>query len=218
MKKKLYVIGARGFGRDFIGWCRMTPGLLDKYDLSGFLDDDNAILDGYEGYPPIVGTAETFVPRANDVFFCAMGNVAPRIKYTKMILERGGKFDTFIAPSAKVAASAKIGIGCFIWNNVVICANTEIGNHVVCQNNAVVGHDTKIGDYSILDEGVACCGFVTIGEKTAVHTGAKIAPHVRIGSNVMVGIGSIVIRDVENEQSVFGNPARCLISPSMKLQ
>jgi len=194
----------------------MVPGFLDKYTLSGFLDDNPLILDGYDGYPSVVGSVEDFRPAKDDVFFCAMGNVGPRIKYTEMILSKGGQFDTFISPSAKISFSASIGTGCFIWNNVVICSDTTLKDHVVCQNNVVVGHDTKIGMYSVLDEGVACCGFVTIGDRSAIHTGAKIAPGITLGSDIMVGIGSIVIRDVKDGKAVFGNPARELISPANK--
>ena len=216
MRKNLYVIGARGMGRDFVGWCRMTPGIMDQYNLCGFLDDDPTILDIYNDYPPILGPAENFTPGEHDVLFCAMGNVLPRIKYVEMLIDKGGRFETFISPSARISFSARIGEGCFIWNNVVVGSDAKIHDHVMCQSNVVVGHDVTIGRFSVLDADVNCCGFVSIGMRTAVHTGAKIAPHVSVGDDVMIGIGSIVIRDVKNKRSVFGNPAREIFSPVKK--
>lgn len=213
MRKNLYVIGARGFGRDFVCWCRNTPGFLDQYKLCGFLDDKIDALEDYLDYPPIVSSVESFQPKDGDVFFCAMGNIAPKVKYTEMLLAKGGKFETFISPSANISGTAKIGEGSFIWNNVVVGADAVIGNHVICQSNSLVGHDCKIGDYCILDTFAACCGFVTVGEKTILHTRATVVPKITIGANAMVGVGSVVIRDVPEGHSVFGNPARRIISP-----
>ncbi len=215
-RKDLYVVGARGFGRDFVNFCRTTPGLLDHYSLVGFLDDNKTALCGYDDYPPIVGSVEEFKPKENDVVFCAMGHVPYRVKYTEMLLQKHCKLDTFISSSAVIHPSAQIGIGCFIWNNSLIGSDAKIGDHVVCLCNVLLGHDVKIGKYSFLDSSVACCGFVTVGQKTAIHTGVKIAPKITVGANAMVGIGSIVIRDVKDGVSVFGNPAQPLLSPKSK--
>lgn len=215
MRKNLYIIGARGFGRDFVGFCRTTPGLLDQYNLVGFLDDKVDALDGYADYPPIVGPVEDFKVSEGDVFFCAMGNVKYLVKYTEMLLARGAKFDTFISKSAVVHPTAQIGEGCFIWNNTTIASDSCVGNHVVIQSNVVVGHDVSIGNYSILDTGVTCCGFVNIGERVAIHTGVKVAPKIHVGSGAQLGIGSIVVRDVHDGQTVFGNPARPILAPAV---
>lgn len=213
-RKNLYIIGARGFGRDFAWWCKTTPGVLDQYRLVGFLDDKADALDGFrEYYPPIVGKAESFRPGEDDVLFCAMGNVKYKVGYTELMLAKGGKFDRFISPSAYIHPSATIGEGTFIWQNVVVGSDAQIGRHVICQSFAIIGHDNVVGDYCIFDTQANCCGFVTIGDRTALHTGAKVAPHVSIGSDVTLGIGSVVIRDVKDGQTVFGNPARPVLAP-----
>jgi len=215
MRKNLYIIGARSFGRDFVGFCRQTPGLLDQYRHVGFLDDKADALSGYDDYPPIIGSVESYMPRESDVFFCAMGNVPFRVKYTEMMIDRGGKFDTFISLSAKIHPNSEIGSGVFIWDNVVVGADAKIHDHVICQSNVIIGHDVVIGEYTIIDTFVACCGFAKIGSRTALHTGAKIAPQVSVGSGVMAGIGSVIIRDIPNGVSVFGNPARAVVAPKV---
>ena len=41
----------------------------------------------------------------------------------------------------------------------------------------------------------------------SIGTGATILPGVTIGRNALVGAGSVVTRDVEDFQIVYGNPA-----------
>ena len=46
-----------------------------------------------------------------------------------------------------------------------------------------------------------------VGEGASVFPGAKVVPRVSIGDHATVGIGSTVIRDVDQDITVFGSPA-----------
>ena len=74
----MYIVGAGGFGREIFSALSGVLGYGDFFSVAGFIDDDANALDGYEGYPQIVGSLKDFVPRADDVFFVAIGNVAVR--------------------------------------------------------------------------------------------------------------------------------------------
>mgnify|MGYP003379570671 CR=1 FL=1 len=49
----------------------------------------------------------------------------------------------------------------------------------------------------------------TITKKyTTIGTGTKVIQGITIGENVIIGAGTVVIRDIEDNVTVVGNPAR----------
>ena len=53
-------------------------------------------------------------------------------------------------------------------------------------------------------------GSVTIGENSWIAPSSSILNKKTIGSNSFVGIAAVVIRDVNDDDVVIGNPARSL--------
>ena len=206
-KKNLYVIGARGFGRECIGYFRLWDGFLDRYNIVGFLDDKQDALDGYEGYPPIVNSVENFMPKEDDVFLCALGVVKWREVYSSILLNRGAKFDTFISPKATVHRSASIGNGCLILDNTLISSDSKLGDFALCHVGVSIGHDVKLGNDVVCEAQSFCGGFVKVGNRVTLHTRATVLPHKKIGDDAVVGAGSVVISNVRSGKTVFGVPA-----------
>lgn len=210
MKKRLYIIGARAFGRELAVSLPTWNGFLDKYTIKGFLDDKVDALDGYAGYPPIVSSAELFSPKSNDVVVCGLGAVKWRTKYIRILLEKGAKFETLISPEAFVAKTATIGMGTVISGDTSVSADVHIGNFVLCHPHCSFGHDTIVGDGAVIENGVFCGGWVQVGERATLHTRATVLPRQKIGADAIVGACSCVIRSVKAGTTVFGVPARCV--------
>ena len=42
--KKLYIIGAGGFGREVLGWARQCPLCGSEWIIGGFIDDNNRLI------------------------------------------------------------------------------------------------------------------------------------------------------------------------------
>lgn len=206
-RKRVYIIGARGAGREFVARFRDISGFLDKYELAGFLDDKADALEGYQNYPSIVSSVENFVPHEGDVFACALGNPVYREKYINMMLARGGKFETFISPKASVYQNARIGIGTVIYENSVVSVDVEVGDFVLMLSNVALGHDSAIGDFSVLEANASVCGFARIGSGVTVHTTAVVLPKVKVGDHSIVGAGSVALSNVKSGSTVFGVPA-----------
>ncbi len=89
--RNLYIIGARGFGREVYNLYLISKPMLRDVECIGFLDDNEHALDNYKNYPPIVSSVENFIPQENDVFICALGDVKSKKKYTENIRSKGGK-------------------------------------------------------------------------------------------------------------------------------
>lgn len=51
-------------------------------------------------------------------------------------------------------------------------------------------------------------GKPTIGNNVKVYCGAMILGNVKVGNNVSIGAGSVVTRDVPDNCTIIGNPAR----------
>ena len=205
--KNLIIIGASGCGRETYCLATTCPEYNVEWRVKGFLDSRLNVLDGYEGYPPILGGAEEYEVQSDDVFVCAQGDSPARKKYTQLIEQKGGTFISLISPEAAIGKNTKIGRGCVISANVRISCDIEIGNHVKIQNFTTLGHDVKIGDFATLQCYCFFGGFSRVEEECMIYTGAKILPHKTVGKGASVGAGSVVVRNVKPFITIHGNPA-----------
>lgn len=205
--KKLYIIGARGFGREIYHLARETEEYGKEFVIAGFLDDKADALDGYEGYPPIISSVEDFTPTDQDVFTCALGDVKYKKKYIEIILSKGGKFITLKHPTAYIAPNAIIGEGCIITAYCRLSCDIFVGNYNTFQPFTSVGHDVKIGNFCHFNTNSFMGGFVRIEDEVTLHTGAIIHPHKTVKMNSIIGAGAVVIRNVPASTTLFGNPA-----------
>jgi acetyltransferase EpsM len=119
-------------------------------------------------------------------------------------------FATILNPNIYKSSFVEIGEGTIINANVTIMPNTKIGSHVIIHSGSVIEHDNIIGDYVNIAPGVVTAGQVRIGEGSYVYTNACIVPKVTIGKWSIVGAGSVVLKDVENNVIVAGNPAKII--------
>ena len=53
-------------------------------------------------------------------------------------------------------------------------------------------------------------GWVKVNKGANIYTAASIIPSVEVGSQAIVGAGSVVIRDVPDNVTVAGNPAKVM--------
>jgi sugar O-acyltransferase (sialic acid O-acetyltransferase NeuD family) len=205
--KNLIIIGARGFGREVYNLAISCNGFNEEYIIKGFLDDKSEALDGFENYPPILSPVEEYVILKDDIFICALGSVIFKKKYSQIILDKGGEFITLIHPTALISINLKIGIGCIIGSFSVISCDIKIGNFVTIQPFSDLGHDVKVGDWCHINCYSFLGGFVQVEEEATINTGAIIHPDKEIGKSAIVGAGSVVIRNVPPNITVYGNPA-----------
>lgn len=205
--KDLYIIGAGGFGREVLQWCKDINTVNHKWDIKGFLDDNLEALNGYDCDYKIVGTIRGWSPNENEVFAMAVANPLTKEKIVKMFLTKNATFESIIHPTAIIGQFNKIGQGVVIYPYAKVTVNVFVGDFVSILGSNL-GHDAHIGDYSTICGMVSVNGHVTIGKRVFVGSHSIISPDKRIGDDAFVGSGSVVISNVKARQKVFGNPAR----------
>ena len=205
--ERLVIIGAGGFGREMASAAVEARGFGKRFDLKGFLDARPGALDGFAGYPPVIGSPETYEPCPGDVFITALGNIAARRRCAAAIEGRGGRFISVIHRSASIGTGCEVGEGTFVAHNAVLTANVRVGRHACVFHGTSIGHDSVLGDFSHVYAQCSIGGSVMVGEGAAVYPGACVAPRRKIGAGAVVGIGSAVIVNVPPGATVFGIPA-----------
>jgi len=98
-----------------------------------------------------------------------------------------------------------IGPGAHFEHNYATYLNAEsIGANFYCLHMVTLGNGEN--------------GRPTIGDNVKIYTGAIVFGNIRIGNNVVIGAGSIVNKDIPDNCTVAGNPARIIKKDGIAVQ
>lgn len=182
------------------------------YEIVGIADAENnpAIHGKMIGNVPVIGSLDEILSQMDSETRLVLAHSSNRLKkrLDVHLRELGYRFLTLIHPRAYVSELAVVGEGVIINAHATVMPFARIGNHVMIHSNTVVEHDNVLEDYVNLAPGVTLAGYVKVREGAYIHTGAAVIPSVTIGANAVVGAGAVVIKDVPDDVTVTGTPAR----------
>jgi len=209
--KDIVIFGCGGVGSYVAHAINEINRNSQQWNILGFLDDDkklkNVKINGY----PVIGTSEWL--REKPGITIALAIADPRVKkeLVDKFYEYGcDQFATIIHPHTWIADSVTIGEGSIIYPGTTINVNSIIGKFAMVNMNCAIGHDVEIKDFAFLAPNVGVGGNSLLSTGCSVGIGASVIQHVTIGAWATIGAGAVVIREVNQEEVVVGNPAKPL--------
>ncbi|EON77252.1 acetyltransferase [Lunatimonas lonarensis] len=210
MEKPVIILGAKGIAHPALE-------IFNSHNVIvyGFLDEDASLHQKEINHVSVLGSTE------DDGFLKLIGKKCEAFvavddptyrKYLVKLLNERRKMQPINAvhKTAYISTDAAIGHGNFINGKVSLGAGASVGSHCIFHSGAVLEHLVEVGDYVQVGAGSIINSGVKIGEGAFIGSGAIIVSGVKIGKNARVGAGSLVIADVEEDTTVFGNPAKKL--------
>ena len=114
----------------------------------------------------------------------------------------------FYHETCVIDKSVKFGKGVKVFPGAIINRGCKIEKNVLINTGSIIEHDCFIGQHSQIAPGSVLGGKVRIGKNTLIGMGTKIIQGTKIGNNVIVGAGSVVIKNIPNNSTFVGVPAK----------
>jgi sugar O-acyltransferase (sialic acid O-acetyltransferase NeuD family) len=142
-------------------------------------------------------------------FFIAVGDNSIRNRIFDQLSEKNLLPTNAIHLSATIDGSASIAAnGVMIAAHVAINPLAIIGKGAICNTGCIIEHECLVGEFAHIGPGAVLCGNVKLGSNSFVGANAVIRQGITIGKNVMIGAGAVVIKDVPDNATVMGVPAK----------
>lgn len=208
--RRLVIIGASGHRRVAADVARRRG-----YREIVFLDDNRELRNC--GKYPVIGTAADFRRLVDEMripseFFVAVGNAGIREALQKKLEYAGGTPVTLVHPDAVIGDEVRIGAGSVMMAGAVINPGTVIGGGCIINTSSSVDHDCMLGDYVHIAVGAHVAGSVRIGDRVWIGAGATVSNGVCICSGCTIGAGAVVIKDIGEQGTYVGVPARLTLA------
>lgn len=191
------IIGAGGHGKVVA-----EIASLSGYSSIAFVDDNASTIKTVGSWPVHADLSDV----QPDTIFCAIGDNINRMHMMQRF--DVNSYTILFHPSSVVSSLANIEGGSVVVAGAIVNPFATIKIGAIINTACTIDHDCVIGEYCHISPGAHLAGNVEVGSCSWIGCGAVVKEGISIGANVTVGAGAVVIRDVPDNQTVVGNPAR----------
>lgn len=200
--EKLIIIGAGGYAKSVLDSVNM-----DIYEIVGFVDEFSA-KEKHLGYPILAKDVTELENNLDFVYFIAIGDNKKRKIWYDKIKKYNLRLINIIDKTAIVSPRAILGEGCFIGKFAIVNSKAQIGNNCIVNTRALVEHGCFVSDHANLSTNTVINGDVQVGTGSFIGSCSVTIGQLKIGKWSTVGAGAVVIRNVADEVTVVGVPAK----------
>ena len=208
MNSPFVIFGAGGLGRELLGWiANCSTEMRLRFHVAAFVSEGVDVGSKCHGIP--VMSIEDWRER-KPRYVVAIAEPTVKKRIVTMLDAYEWRAETFIHDNVAVGVNSKIGQGSIVCPFCCISTDSTIGSHVLVNSGSGIGHDALVSDYSSLLGNVSVNGGAQIGVGVQLGARSMIYPGKKVGDWAKVGLGSVVLRNVKDKTTVFGNPAHCI--------
>jgi acetyltransferase EpsM len=215
MNKKVIILGGIGNGSVIANAMVDANKRGDhQWEFAGYLNDRIAEGGKIESYP-VLGKLVDWARFADKGYFFIntifrIDGQQQRIDLFENLRIPDDRLATFIHPLSYVAPNVYLGPGTVVMPNVSISSATSFAKGCLIMVGATIGHDDKIGKYCHF-AAQACVGaYMNIGDGVHIGLNATTRENLTISKNSTLGMGSVLTKDIGENEIWVGNPARFL--------
>lgn len=208
--KDLIVIGAGALGREVAQLIKDINHDKNEWNFLGFIDETLEKQGTIVNNTPVLGGFDWCERnRCRSIWaVCAVGNTRDKFGLIQKAHTCGLNFANLIHPGVARNEFIEIGIGNIICWGTFLSVNIKIGSFVTINPGCGIGHDTVIEDFVTLYWDVTLSGNVLINEGCEIGSKAAVIQKRTVGRWSILGAGAVVIRDIPEDCTAVGIPAK----------
>lgn len=208
--KKVLIIGGKGTACVIADNIKHANSLgYNDYEFAGFVNDFEDEIDGHKvlgrfsDVNELIDKGYYFI---NTVY--KITGQDERIKIFENLNIPDERLCTFVHPNAYVSPSVKLSPGCVVLANASISSSTKLGKCCLVMSNVTIGHDNIIGNYNYFTANTSIGSYITTGYGCWFGLNCTVRGKLNLGNKVTIGIGSVVTKNISDNEIWVGNPAR----------
>ena len=158
---------------------------------------------------PVISFEELdqYYPPSEYLLFAPIADNNIREKIYNDGKSKGYNFLTYVSPKCTNFAKS-IGENCFILEDNTLQPFTTIGNNVIMWSGNHIGHHGVIENNIFFTSHVVMSGHCHIKNGAFLGVNSTLRDGIIIGENSIIGMGSLVTKNVPDNETWIGSPAK----------